>query len=169
MAMPEPDSDLIPALATAERLGRALEARGLSLATAESCTGGLIGAWITAVAGSSAWYLGGVVAYANAAKVAMLGLPPEILARFGAVSPETACGMAEGARLRLGADLGVSVTGIAGPGGGSPEKPVGTVYIGLASRDGVASQGFCFEGDRAAVRRAAAREALLMVLRGVEG
>jgi len=149
--------------ALAEAVGHALRARGATLATAESCTGGLIGAWITAVPGSSDYYLGGVVAYANAAKIALLGVDPAILATHGAVSEATARAMATGARARLGADFGVSVTGIAGPGGGSGYRPVGLVYIGLAAPEGVRAARHVFAGDREAVRAAAARAALAWV------
>ena len=103
--------------------------RGLTLATAESCTGGLVAARLTSVPGSSDVFLGGVVSYANEVKTAALGVPEDVLAAHGAVSAETAAAMAEGARRRLDADVAVAVTGIAGPGGGSDEKPVGLVYV----------------------------------------
>ena len=106
--------------------------RGLTLATAESCTGGLVAARLTSVPGSSDVFLGGVVAYANEVKEAELDVPAEVLAEHGAVSAETAAAMARGARERLGADVAVAVTGIAGPGGGTPEKPVGLVYLHAA-------------------------------------
>ncbi len=144
----------------AERLGAVLRARGLTAATAESCTGGLVGAAITAVAGSSDYYLGGVVAYANATKVRLLGVAPEDLTAFGAVSAEVARAMAAGARARLGADVAVSVTGIAGPGGGSPEKPVGLVYVGVATAWGCTAARHQLDGDRAAIRAAAVDAAL---------
>ena len=103
----------------------------LTLASAESCTGGLVGKRITELPGVSAVYLGGVIAYANSVKIDLLGVKPETLERYGAVSKETAVEMARGAAERLGADIGVSTTGIAGPGGGTANKPVGLVYIGL--------------------------------------
>ena len=117
-----------------EKLVKTLTARSLSLCTAESCTGGLIAGRITSVPGASASFEGGVVTYSNRAKTALLGVPAEVIERHGAVSGEVARAMAEGARERLGTDIAVAVTGIAGPAGGSPEKPVGTVFISLAAR-----------------------------------
>lgn len=150
-----------PALAErAIEAGRALAARGWHLATAESCTGGLVGAAVTAVPGSSAWYLGGVVSYADRAKRDLLGVAAATLRRHGAVSAETAAAMAEGARVRLGADIAVAVTGIAGPDGGSPGKPVGLVWFALATAEGVATWSTHTDGDRAAVRAAAVAAAL---------
>jgi nicotinamide-nucleotide amidase len=125
---------------------------GLTPATAESCTGGLVGARLTDVAGASDVYLGGVVAYANAVKEARLGVPAAVLERHGAVSAETAEAMADGARTALGADAAVSVTGIAGPDGGTPEKPVGLVYVGVVTPAARATESFVFSGDREAVR-----------------
>ena len=113
-----------------------LRERGLTLATAESCTGGLVASRLTAIPGASDVFLGSVVAYSNSVKAAQLGVPEEMLATFGAVSAETAAAMAEGARERLGADVAVSVTGVAGPGGGTPEKPVGLVFIHAAGPQG---------------------------------
>ncbi len=106
---------------------------GKTLATAESCTGGMIAHLITAIAGVSPYYLGGVVSYANHAKTELLGVPPALIEAHGAVSPEVAAAMAEGVRKRLGADIGLSSTGVAGPTGGTVEKPVGLVYLGLAT------------------------------------
>ncbi|HAL92724.1 MAG TPA: hypothetical protein DCM68_06845, partial [Verrucomicrobia bacterium] len=108
-----------------KKIAAALLARHQTLATAESCTGGLVGAALTSLPGSSAWYFGGIVAYSNALKPRLLGVPAETLAAHGAVSPETARAMAEGARKKCKADFALSVTGIAGPDGGTPEKPVG--------------------------------------------
>ncbi len=119
-------------------VGDALRAAGQTLAVAESCTGGGLGAMLTAVAGSSAYFLGGAIAYANAAKVELLGVDADTLATHGAVSDPIARQMAAGIRKRLGADWGLAITGIAGPGGGSPEKPVGLVYIGLVGPNGAA-------------------------------
>jgi len=147
----------------AERLVELLKARGLTCATAESCTGGGIGAAITAVAGSSAVYLGGVVSYANDVKRDVLGVAEATLETVGAVSPETAEQMAAGARRLTRADLAVSVTGIAGPDGGSAEKPVGLVWFGLATAEGVRSEKALFRGDRAAVREQAVTHALGML------
>ncbi len=142
-------------------LGRALEARGWTVATAESCTGGMIGAAITDVAGSSGWFDCGFVTYSNEAKIEMLGVRSETLASSGAVSDATAREMAAGALARSGADLAVAVTGIAGPAGGSPEKPVGLVWLAWAGRDGaVDAVSHRFPGDRAAVREAAVAVAL---------
>ena len=132
----------------------------MTVAVAESCTGGLISAVITEVAGSSGYFLGGVVSYSNAAKEAFLDVPGELLEQHGAVSREVASAMAAGARARFGADLALSVTGIAGPDGGTLQKPVGLVYLGIATADGVRSLRQRFRGDRTTVRESAAREAL---------
>ena len=127
-------------------------ARGLTLATAESCTGGLVAARLTSIPGSSDVVLGGVVAYANEVKERELGVSAELLAEHGAVSAEVAAAMARGARERLGAGVGVSVTGLAGPGGGTAEKPVGLVYCHASGPDGELGRDFSFPGDRAAIR-----------------
>ena len=141
-------------------IGRAREA-GRTIATAESCTGGMIAAALTDIAGASAVFGYGFVSYANDAKVAMLGVEPGLIAREGAVSETVARAMAEGARARAGADLAVAVTGIAGPEGGSAEKPVGTVWFGLARKDGATlAERRVFPGDRDAVRRATVDHAL---------
>lgn len=140
--------------------GMALAQRGRRLATAESCTGGLIGAAVTAVPGCSAWYVGGVISYADRAKHDLLDVPMATLEAHGAVSAETAAAMATGALARLGADIAVSVTGIAGPEGGSADKPVGLVWFGLATAEGVTTWSTRTDGDRAAVRTAAAAAAL---------
>ena len=140
-------------------LGRARAAR-LTVATAESCTGGMVGAALTDVPGSSAVYLGGVVSYSDEAKVTLLGVDPVLIAACGAVSDAVAKVMAAGARDALGADLAVSVTGVAGPDGGSPDKPVGTVWFGTAGPDRVDAQMRRFAGDRATVRERATMTAL---------
>jgi len=149
----------------AQQLGQALLARGWVLATAESCTGGGIGAAITAVPGSSAWFDGGVISYSNRAKQALLGVSAESLLQFGAVSEPVAKQMALGALQCCAADLAVAVSGIAGPDGGSAEKPVGTVWIAWAKADGeVTASRFVFAGDRQSVRQqtvAAALQGLL--------
>ena len=150
----------------AETLVELLKARGLTCATAESCTGGGIGSAITAVPGASEVYLGGVVSYANAVKEGVLGVAAETLATVGAVSSETAAQMAEGVRRLTKADLAVSVTGVAGPGGGTPEKPVGLVWFGLASADGVRTEKALFAGGREAVRAQAVLHALGMLTAG---
>ncbi|TFV85747.1 competence/damage-inducible protein A [Blastococcus sp. CT_GayMR16] len=126
--------------------------RGLTVATAESCTGGLLAARLTERPGSSAWVLGGVTAYANSAKEQLLGVPADVLAEHGAVSAEVAVALAEGARSRFGADVGVGVTGVAGPGGGTAEKPVGTVHLCVAGPDGRELRALRLPGSRAAVR-----------------
>ena len=148
--------------------GVAADRPRLFLATAESCSGGNVAARITAVAGSSDYFQGGIVAYSNEAKARLLGVSQETLATRGAVSAECAREMAEGARRAFDADLAVSTTGIAGPGGATKRKPVGLVYIALASPDGVTTEEFHFPGGRAVVTDAATEAALLMLLRGVE-
>ena len=125
-----PDDEALHA--ASERLGRALRQRGWRLATAESCTGGLVGHVITAIAGASEYYVGGAICYSDRAKELELALPPELIAKHGAVSSPVAAAMADGARRRLEADVGVSVTGIAGPDGGSAHKPVGLTYLAVA-------------------------------------
>jgi nicotinamide-nucleotide amidase len=142
---------------------RMLSARNLTVAVAESCTGGLLGARLTDVAGSSAVFLGGVVAYSNAAKQTIVGVPPDVIETHGAVSPETAAALAEGARDRFGASFGVGITGIAGPDGGSAEKPVGTVHIAVADRREVTRQANRYLGSRADVRRRATQSALTLL------
>ena len=144
-----------------------LARRGWRLATAESCTGGMIGAQVTAVPGSSASYVGGIVAYSNELKRRLLGVPEEVLGAHGAVSPETAAAMADGART-LGAECGLAVTGIAGPAGGSDEKPVGTVHIAVASPAGARRAHHQFPGDRSMVREIAANFALDLLRRALE-
>ena len=143
----------------------ALPGAGLTLATAESCTGGLVAARLTSIPGSSEVVLGGVVAYANAVKEAELGVPGSLLADHGAVSAEAAEAMAAGVRERLGADVGVSVTGIAGPGGGTPEKPVGLVYIHVSTPGGRGGLDLQIPGDRDAIRARATAAALHLTRR----
>jgi len=151
MSMILPDDARIMALAAA--LGRALVARQRRVATAESCTGGLAAGAITAIAGSSAWFDRGFVTYTNEAKCELLGVPAALIAREGAVSEAVARAMADGTLARSRADLVVAVTGIAGPGGGSPAKPVGTVCFAWARRGGaVDAVTRRLDGDRAAVR-----------------
>lgn len=150
-------------MTVAEKLVALLQAQGLTCATAESCTGGGVGSAITAVPGSSAVFAGGVISYANAVKERVLGVAPETLATVGAVSAETAAQMAAGARRLLGTDLAVSVTGIAGPDGGSDAKPVGLVWFGLATAAGTRTEKCLFCGDRAHVREQAVIHALGML------
>ncbi len=126
--------------------------RGLTVATAESCTGGLLAGRLTARAGSSAYVLGGIASYANSAKERLVGVDPELLATVGAVSAEVGAALAEGARERFGADVGVGITGIAGPGGGTPDKPVGTVHLCVAGPDGRDARAVVLPGSRSAVR-----------------
>jgi len=150
-------------------LGTELQRRGWSLAVAESCTAGGLAAEITSEPGSSAWFVGGVVAYADRIKVSLLGVPAETVACYGAVSEETCRAMARGARERLEADVGCAVTGIAGPGGGTPEKPVGLVWLGVETPDGARTRKLAAPGSREAVRRRSALWALGMLLRAARG
>ena len=148
-------------LAQAECVAALLQQRGQMLITAESCTGGWIAKTLTDLAGSSAWFEGGVVAYSYEAKEALLGVNPHTLERAGAVSQETVVEMVSGALARYGATVAVAVTGIAGPSGGLPGKPVGTVWIGWKRRGGYAhAESFHFDGDREAVRRQTVAAAL---------
>lgn len=148
----------------AEAVLDAYRARNWKLATAESCTGGLVAAALTAIAGSSDVVERGYVTYSNAAKIELLGVPEATISAHGAVSPETAAAMAAGAARRAGVDAAVSITGIAGPGGGSAEKPVGLVYLGIARRgQGARSERRVFPGDRDGIRRAALIRALEML------
>jgi nicotinamide-nucleotide amidase len=148
-------------ISLAAHLGRVLADRKWTVATAESCTGGLIAGAVTDVAGSSAWFDRGFVTYSNEAKIEMLGVRAETLAAHGAVSEATAREMAAGALARSVADIAVAVTGVAGPSGGTPEKPVGLVCFSWARRDGtVEARTAHFAGDRAAVREAAVAAAL---------
>ncbi|HZW02565.1 MAG TPA: CinA family protein [Anaerolineaceae bacterium] len=153
-----------------DRLGTALKRAGYRLATAESCTGGLVGHLITNVPGSSDYYLGGVTAYSNEIKQALLGVRPDTLDQFGAVSQETVIEMARGVRARFSAVaggnrvIGVSVSGIAGPGGAMPGKPVGLVWIGLSTPDGEAAYRYVYAGGRVENKESSARQALQLVL-----
>ena len=140
----------------------------LTIATAESCTGGGVAAALTSLAGSSDYVMGGIVSYSNAAKASLLGVSQEILETRGAVSEECARAMAEGARRAFATDFAVSTTGIAGPGGGTARKPVGLVYIALADRDGATAVEHHFSGDRSAVTNAATKAALAMLLDRIE-
>lgn len=151
-------------VALAERLGDLCREHGLTAATAESCTGGLVADAITDVAGASRYFLGGVVAYADRAKTVQLGVGPELIASHGAVSAQVARAMATGVRERFGADVAVAVTGIAGPGGGSEAKPIGLTYIAVADHDGVDVRRHLWSGDRAANKLASATAALELLL-----
>ncbi len=141
-------------------VGKALHAAGATLAVAESCTGGMIGETITSVPGASEYFLGGVVSYANEAKAELLGIGADVIAANGAVSEAVAAAMAEGAAGRFGADWGVGVTGIAGPTGGTAEKPVGLVYVAIAGPSGTKVHRHVFPGDRDVIRRRAALAAI---------
>jgi len=141
----------------------------MTLATAESCTGGTVAARITSVSGSSGYFLGGVVAYHNAVKSRLLQVPADILEQFGAVSAECARAMAHGARALFDSTFSVSTTGVAGPGGGSKRKPVGLVYVGVASMAATATFEYRFQGDRHEVVAQATEKALQELRRVVEG
>ncbi|MHB8958967.1 MAG: CinA family protein [Candidatus Limnocylindrales bacterium] len=153
----------------ARRLQEACLARGLTVATAESCTGGLVAHLITEVPGSSGYFRGGVVAYSDEVKASLLGVPGEALSKHGAVSAQVAVAMAEGARARLAADLAASVTGVAGPDGGSDAKPVGLVYVAVAGGEAPVVQRFAWPHDREGNKRASAEAALRMLLDAAEG
>lgn len=146
-------------------VGQGLKNHQMTIATAESCTGGMLGAILSQEPGSSEFFLGGVVSYSNTLKEKFLGVNPETLDDYGAVSAETAREMAVGIRNSANSDLGVSITGIAGPGGGSKEKPVGLVYIGLASPEGVEASKFQFHGGRDSIRQLSVQAALDWVRR----
>ncbi len=146
------------------KIGSLLRARGLKLATAESCTGGLVADRITDIPGSSDYFVGGVVAYAYEAKVALLHVSWDTLRLHGAVSSETVIEMARGVRTALGADIGISVSGIAGPSGGLPKKPVGTAWIGLSARDSDWARKFAWDGERRANKESSTQAALQFVL-----
>jgi nicotinamide-nucleotide amidase len=155
----------IPALV--EALARELKARCLMMATAESCTGGLIAGACTEVSGSSEWFERGFVTYSNAAKSELLGVPMALIDQHGAVSEPVARAMAAGAMAHSPAQLAVAVTGVAGPTGGSAEKPVGTVWFGWATPAGVFTEHQRFDGDRAAVRQATVQHALSGLLQRI--
>lgn len=152
------DNDELPAV-----VGFLLNEKKQTLAVAESCTGGLLGKTITDISGSSAYFKGGVISYANEIKIDLLNVPPVAIEAHGAVSSETAKYMAEGVRARCGADIGVAITGVAGPTGGTPEKPVGLVYIGLASGKDTITKEFRFKSTRAATRLRSTYAALDMI------
>lgn len=151
------------------RLAEALRARRWRLATAESCTGGLLAAACTSIAGSSDWFERGFVTYSNEAKSELLGVPAPLIAAHGAVSEVVACAMAEGALRHAHAEIALSVTGIAGPGGGSADKPVGSVWVGLAATGRpTQAERLQFGGDRAAVRGQTVRHALQRLIEAAE-
>jgi PncC family amidohydrolase len=153
-----------PLVALAVRIGERCLALAVRIATVESCTGGLIGHALTEVPGSSAYYVGGFVTYSDDAKQAMVGVPGDVLAAHGAVSAQTALAMAAGGRERTGADIAVSVTGIAGPDGGSTAKPVGLTYVAVADGTGGEVRRYVWPGSRADNKRASAQAAMELVL-----
>jgi len=146
------------------RLAAQLAEQGLSLATAESCTGGGLSHLLTSIPGASAFFVGGIIAYQNDIKERFLGVPKQVLQDYGAVSSQTALAMADGCRSRFGTDIAVSITGIAGPGGGSAEKPIGLVYIAVAVNQGTRATEFFFSGQREQIRDAAISAALDLIL-----
>lgn len=145
-------------------IGRLLMQRALKLGLAESCTGGLVGHLITNVPGSSEYFMGGVISYAYEAKVSILGVSWNTLKNYGAVSHETVLEMARGAKKIFNVDVAVSISGIAGPGGGSEDKPVGTTWVGLVATDGEWTREFHFDGDREENKASSADAALQMLL-----
>jgi PncC family amidohydrolase len=152
-----------------KKIGKHLQERSLTIGLAESCTGGLLASRITDIPGSSAYFSAGFVTYSNKAKAKFLSVPDTILARHGAVSSEVAERMAKGVRAAAEVDIGLSITGIAGPTGGSPEKPVGTVFIALATKKEVFVRKCLFSGNRREVRKRSSEEALTMLLDYLEG
>jgi PncC family amidohydrolase len=152
----------------AARLGERCSARGLTVVTVESCTGGLIGHLITEVPGSSTYYLGGFVTYSDRQKRDSVGVGDDILAAHGAVSAQVAMAMAAGGRERSGADLAVSGTGIAGPDGGTSQKPVGLTYVAVADADGATVRRFTWSGDRADNKRRSAEAALELLIERID-
>ena len=152
-----------------KKIGKILQERSLTIGLAESCTGGLLASRITDVSGSSAYFIAGLVTYSNKAKTKFLSVPDEIIGRHGAVSSVVAERMAKGVRAAAGVDISLSITGIAGPAGGSPEKPIGTVFIALATKKEVFVRKFLFSGNRRDVRKQASEEALTMLLDYLEG
>ncbi len=155
-----PDGIEAQSLALAQAVVARLQQRAWHITTAESCTAGMLGALLTAVSGASAVFDGGVISYANGVKERLLGVRSDTLAQFGAVSAQVAEQMANGALHLMGADLALSITGLAGPTGATPEKPVGLVYLGLATKNGVFSRRCFFLGDRQSVRAQSAAAAL---------
>jgi len=154
-----------PVLELAELLGTHLRQRGWSCATAESCTGGGIGYAITSIAGSSDYFMGGIISYSNAAKAQLLGVRQQTLERVGAVSPECAVEMANGVRNAVGVDLGIASTGIAGPGGATARKPVGLVYVAVSWPDGVEVRELSLSGTRAEIMQQSIHDALALTAR----
>lgn len=152
-----------------KRIGKMLKERGLKIAVAESCTGGLISSRITDISGASDYFEAGITTYSNESKIRLLNVPEDIIDRYGAVSEETAKAMAEGVKKTVHADIGVSVTGIAGPTGGTEGKPVGTVFIGLATKKATYVRKFFFDGNRLEIRRKTSDAAFMIVEEYLEG
>ncbi len=152
-----------------KRIGKMLKERGLKIAVAESCTGGLISSRITDISGASDYFEAGITTYSNVSKIRLLNVPKDTIDRYGAVSEETAKSMAEGVKKTLHADIGVSVTGIAGPTGGTEGKPVGTVFIGLATKKATYVRKFFFDGNRLEIRRKTSDAAFMLVEEYLEG
>jgi PncC family amidohydrolase len=157
----------VSAIEYAQQVGAALTRRQWSIATAESCTGGLIGHVLTEIAGSSAYYQGGIIAYSNMIKEQQLGVDHATLETAGAVSEPAARAMAQGVRTRLQTEVGVSTTGIAGPGGGTPNKPVGLVYICVVTPETTLCRRYVFDGDRQANKQQTALRALELIIAAV--
>lgn len=151
----------------AKEFGDYLVSKRLKCVTAESCTGGGLAAAITEISGSSAWFDRGFVTYSNESKTEMLGVPKELIDQYGAVSEEVARAMVNGAIERSGADVGISITGIAGPSGGSPEKPVGLVWFAWMCSGSLIAESRIFSGDRQAIRKAALQFALKGAIKGI--
>jgi PncC family amidohydrolase len=163
---PPTDEEL---LGLARRVAAACRDRGVRLGAAESCTGGLVGHAITEVSGSSDYFAGALVTYANEVKIALADVPEPVLAAHGAVSAQVAKAMADGARRRLGVDIAVAVTGVAGPDGGSPAKPVGLTYVAVADADGDDVRRFVWDSDRTGNKRLSAAAALEFVVERLSG
>jgi PncC family amidohydrolase len=163
---PPTDEELLD---LARRIGAACRAQGVRLGTAESCTGGLVAHVITEVPGSSDYFAGALVTYANEIKTALAAVPPEVLAAHGAVSAQVARAMADGARSRLGVDIAVAVTGVAGPDGGTAAKPVGLTYVAVADGAGDDVRRFVWDADRTGNKRLSAAAALELVLTRLAG
>jgi PncC family amidohydrolase len=163
---PPNDEELVD---LARRVGEAVRDRGLRLATAESCTGGLVAHLITEVPGSSDYFTGAIVTYANEVKIGLADVPADVLEAHGAVSAQVARAMAEGTRRRLGVDVAVAVTGVAGPDGGTAAKPVGLTYVAVADADGTDVRRYIWDSDRSGNKRLSAAAALDLVLERTSG
>ena len=148
----------------ASMVGRRLTDLRATVSTAESCTGGLLGHLLTEISGSSAWYVGGAIVYSDALKQALVGVPADLIQTHGAVSAEVAASLAEGARDRFGTDYAMSVTGIAGPSGGTATKPVGLVFVAVSGQGGTVVERYLWAGDRSANKRDSAHSALRLLL-----